>query len=411
MARGAHRRLAGARGAARRVVGRARRRGVRARRRGRAPARRAHRDHPPHGRPRRAGAAAPLRRRPGDPHDPRPAAGHGRLPLPRRRRPVHERPPPPHRRGRRRAPRGDARAGRALDQHEPPRRRADGEADPPSHRWSCSTRTQQPPCPTRLAPTRACAARTCSRRCWSSAGRTPATSPTSSCRPPCSPGTSTCTRPTATTTRRSTCRWPTAGEALPNAEYFRRIAAAMGLDHPRLRDSSEDLVRQLLDGTGTTYEELRETTYARLTGVKRGTAPFAEGGFPTAGGRARIVDPELARRGVERWWATRRRSRRPTRARRALPAGARGARGPVLHELDLRLAALAHRQAGSALVHLHPRRGGARPGRRQPGARANVRGAFLGGGEGRRRDPAGPRVHLQGLLGAAEPRPSRTSAP
>ncbi len=89
------------------------------------------------------------------------------------------------------------------------------------------------------------------------------------------------------------------GEALPNTEIFRRIAAAMGLDHPRLRDSDEDLVRQLLDGTGTTYEELRETTYARLTGVERGTAPFAAGGFPTPSGRARILDPELARRGVD----------------------------------------------------------------------------------------------------------------
>ena len=39
------------------------------------------------------------------------------------------------------------------------------------------------------------------------------------------------------------------GEALPNTEIFRRIAAALGLDHPRLRDSDEELVRQLLAGT------------------------------------------------------------------------------------------------------------------------------------------------------------------
>jgi anaerobic selenocysteine-containing dehydrogenase len=39
------------------------------------------------------------------------------------------------------------------------------------------------------------------------------------------------------------------GEALPNTEIFRRVAAAMGLDHPRLRDTDEELARQLLRGT------------------------------------------------------------------------------------------------------------------------------------------------------------------
>ena len=75
------------------------------------------------------------------------------------------------------------------------------------------------------------------------------------------------------------------GEALPNAEIFRRIAAGMGLDHPRLRDSDEDLVRQLLDGhrPRPTRSCARRPTPG-LTGVERGTAPFAKGGFPTASG-------------------------------------------------------------------------------------------------------------------------------
>jgi anaerobic selenocysteine-containing dehydrogenase len=89
------------------------------------------------------------------------------------------------------------------------------------------------------------------------------------------------------------------GEALPNTEIFRRIAAAMGLDHPRLRDTDEDLTRQLLSGTPVTYEELRERTYARTTGVAVGSAPFAAGGFPTPSGRARLLDPALTRRGVD----------------------------------------------------------------------------------------------------------------
>ncbi|MEV4759451.1 molybdopterin-dependent oxidoreductase [Micromonospora sp. NPDC049559] len=89
------------------------------------------------------------------------------------------------------------------------------------------------------------------------------------------------------------------GEALPNTEIFRRIAAALGLDHPRLRDSDEELARQLLAGTPVTFEELRERTYARTTGVAVGSAPYAKGGFPTPNGRARLLDPMLARLGVD----------------------------------------------------------------------------------------------------------------
>ncbi|WBC15561.1 molybdopterin-dependent oxidoreductase [Micromonospora sp. WMMA1998] len=89
------------------------------------------------------------------------------------------------------------------------------------------------------------------------------------------------------------------GEALPNTEIFRRIAAALGIDHPAFRDTDEDLARQLLAGTPIGFEELRERTYARLTGVPVGSAPFADGGFPTPDGRARLHDPALARLGVD----------------------------------------------------------------------------------------------------------------
>ncbi|MEV4623325.1 molybdopterin-dependent oxidoreductase [Asanoa sp. NPDC049573] len=89
------------------------------------------------------------------------------------------------------------------------------------------------------------------------------------------------------------------GEALPNTEIFRRIAAALGLDHPRLRDSDEDIVRQVLAGGPVTFEELAERTYARTTGVAVGSAPFAKGGFPTPTGRARLHQPALARQGVD----------------------------------------------------------------------------------------------------------------
>ncbi|WP_091342542.1 molybdopterin-containing oxidoreductase family protein [Micromonospora rhizosphaerae] len=89
------------------------------------------------------------------------------------------------------------------------------------------------------------------------------------------------------------------GEALPNTEIFRRIAAALGLDHPRLRDSDEDLARQLLRDAPVSFEELRERTYARTTGVAVGSAPYADGAFPTPDGRARLLDPRLARHSVD----------------------------------------------------------------------------------------------------------------
>ncbi|MEV0715369.1 molybdopterin-dependent oxidoreductase [Asanoa sp. NPDC050611] len=89
------------------------------------------------------------------------------------------------------------------------------------------------------------------------------------------------------------------GEALPNTEIFRRIAAALGLDHPRLREADEELVRQHLAGGPVTFEELAERAWARTTGVPVGSAPFAKGGFPTPTGRARLHDPSLAAVGVD----------------------------------------------------------------------------------------------------------------
>ncbi|SNS99410.1 Anaerobic selenocysteine-containing dehydrogenase [Asanoa hainanensis] len=89
------------------------------------------------------------------------------------------------------------------------------------------------------------------------------------------------------------------GEALPNTEIFRRIAAALGLTHPRLRESDEEIVRQHLAGGPVTFEELSERTWARTTGVPVGSAPFAKGGFPTPTGRARLHDPALHAVGVD----------------------------------------------------------------------------------------------------------------
>ncbi len=90
---------------------------------------------------------------------------------------------------------------------------------------------------------------------------------------------------------------------LPNTEIFRRLARALGLDHPRLFDTDEELARQFIDtdaarDRGITLESLAETGYARVDDL-RGTAPHATGGFATPSGKLRIVCPELAEQGLD----------------------------------------------------------------------------------------------------------------
>ena len=92
------------------------------------------------------------------------------------------------------------------------------------------------------------------------------------------------------------------GECLPNAEIFRRIAGALGLDHPRLLDSDQEIARQVLDTpacgkAGITLEALRERGWLRASDLEPGTAPFAEGGFPTRSGKVELSSPGLAERG------------------------------------------------------------------------------------------------------------------
>ena len=59
------------------------------------------------------------------------------------------------------------------------------------------------------------------------------------------------------------------GEAVPNTEMFRRLAAAMGFEDEFFRLSDEELLAQAYDWSapameGITLESLRETGWARL---------------------------------------------------------------------------------------------------------------------------------------------------
>ena len=75
------------------------------------------------------------------------------------------------------------------------------------------------------------------------------------------------------------------GEALPNTEIFRRLAARLGFDEPCFRDSDEALARSAFQASSVDYDVLSRQGWVRLPVPER---PFAEGGFPTADGRVRV---------------------------------------------------------------------------------------------------------------------------
>jgi anaerobic selenocysteine-containing dehydrogenase len=91
------------------------------------------------------------------------------------------------------------------------------------------------------------------------------------------------------------------GEAKPNAEVFRLLAARMGFDEPCLRDSDEDLCRQALDSkgpalNGINWESLKTRGWQRLNVP---TAPFAHGGFPTPSGKCEFYSETAKGMGLD----------------------------------------------------------------------------------------------------------------
>ena len=94
------------------------------------------------------------------------------------------------------------------------------------------------------------------------------------------------------------------GEAVPNTELFRRLAARMGLEDPGFRRTDEEMVRDSFDWSssamqGITYESLKKTGWARLSvGPPDKFAPYAEGGFPTRSGKCEFKSAAAARGNV-----------------------------------------------------------------------------------------------------------------
>jgi anaerobic selenocysteine-containing dehydrogenase len=77
------------------------------------------------------------------------------------------------------------------------------------------------------------------------------------------------------------------GNSKPNTQIFRELAAHLGFTEPCFEDDDETLARQAFDweALGTSFEALRERGWASLPLPE---APFADGGYATASGKARV---------------------------------------------------------------------------------------------------------------------------
>ena len=93
------------------------------------------------------------------------------------------------------------------------------------------------------------------------------------------------------------------GQALPNTEIFRRLAARMGLDDPCFRDDDLTLVKQAL-GSGdpkmetVQFDVLERDGWARLN-LPRPYAPFAEGNFRTPSGKCEFYSERMKEMGLD----------------------------------------------------------------------------------------------------------------
>ena len=147
------------------------------------------------------------------------------------------------------------------------------------------------------------------------------------------------------------------GEAKPNTEAFRLLAARLGLDDPVFSETDEELADRLL----ADFEEdgLRERGWTKID-LGQGPVPHAEGGFVTETGKLALhADYVAAGRGRGRG------------ARRALPARARHAEDAPLPQLDVREPAPPALGAATSRGRGEPRR------RERPRHRGRRRGADL----------------------------------
>jgi anaerobic selenocysteine-containing dehydrogenase len=92
------------------------------------------------------------------------------------------------------------------------------------------------------------------------------------------------------------------GEALPNTEIFRRLAAAMGFSEPAFAETDDELAAQAFERRGPTagydWAQLKRVGWQRLD-LPTPHAPFARGHFPTPSGKCEFVSSALAALGLD----------------------------------------------------------------------------------------------------------------
>ena len=93
------------------------------------------------------------------------------------------------------------------------------------------------------------------------------------------------------------------GDAKPNSEIFRLLAARMGMTDPLMRDDDLTLIRQALTSQspkleGVTLDALLERGWMRLN-VPTPFLPYAEGSFPTPSGKCEFYSSRLADMGLD----------------------------------------------------------------------------------------------------------------
>lgn len=90
------------------------------------------------------------------------------------------------------------------------------------------------------------------------------------------------------------------GQARPNTEIFRGIAARLGLHDPCFGETDEQMLAALFAGEpgGVGLPELRDRGFVKID-LGQPDAPHAEGDFPTSDGKLALHAPALAERGID----------------------------------------------------------------------------------------------------------------
>jgi anaerobic selenocysteine-containing dehydrogenase len=92
------------------------------------------------------------------------------------------------------------------------------------------------------------------------------------------------------------------GEALPNSEIFRRLAAKMGFDETCFSETDDELAAQSFKREGATagfdWQHLKQSGWQRLE-VPEKYAPFAKGEFATPSGRCEFYSEQVAALGLD----------------------------------------------------------------------------------------------------------------